>query len=212
MKKVSLAFIVVATALLLSSCGHNISNIGFGTGWRVGNGEYGFAYGEGLMGTFVTKDGVKFKAEIDSNTGLTYDPTSHTYKGIKSVEYSLPPQITGYAVDFAKENPEVAKLYYDALIKFYETQKEIATSPESKPLISDDKSKTAAQATVEIIKAVIEKYQKEKEAAEPAKEEEKKEEEKKDDESVSSSESEETTPGKTKPVSDVFVPSKGAKK
>ena len=114
---VLLTFIVCIA--FLTSCSHNVGTIGFGTGFRAGSSEYGINYGEGLFGTFVTKDGIKFRAELDSTTGISYDPSTNSYKGIRAVEYSLPPQITGYAVDFANENPEVAKAYYDALMKYY---------------------------------------------------------------------------------------------
>ena len=119
---ITFAFVAVF-AMLMAGCGHNVSTIGIGTGFRAGGGEYGINYGEGLFGTFVTKDGIKFKAEIDSTTGFSYDPSTNSYKGIRSIEYSLPPQITGYAVDFAKENPEVAKAYYEALMRYYGVDK-----------------------------------------------------------------------------------------
>lgn len=112
--------LALAGACFLTSCSHNVGTIGIGTGFRAGGRGYGIDYGEGLFGTFVTKDGIRFKAELDSTTGFSYDPTTNSYKGIRSVEYSLPPQITGYAVDFAKENPEVAKAYYEALVKYYD--------------------------------------------------------------------------------------------
>lgn len=111
--------LALAGACFLTSCAHNVGTIGFGTGFRAGSSEYGINYGEGLFGTFVTKDGIRFKAELDSTTGFSYDPITNSYKGIRSIEYSLPPQITGYAVDFANENPDVAKAYYDALMKYY---------------------------------------------------------------------------------------------
>ena len=129
---ITIAFIAVIGMMFMTSCGHNVSTISFGTGFRAGSSEYGINYGEGLFGTFVTKDGIKFKAELDSTTGFSYDPTTNSYKGIRSVEYSLPPQITGYAVDFAKENPEVAKAYYEALMRYYGVDQKITEErPES---------------------------------------------------------------------------------
>lgn len=116
---IAIAFIATFGIMLMTGCSHNVGTIGFGTGFRAGSSEYGINYGEGLFGTFVTKDGIKFRAELDSTTGFSYDPSTNSYKGIRAVEYSLPPQITGYAVDFAKDNPEVAKAYYDALMKYY---------------------------------------------------------------------------------------------
>ena len=122
--RIAIAFIATFGIMLMTGCSHNVGTLGIGTGFRTGGGEYGINYTEGLFGTFVTKDGIKFRAELDSTTGITYDPSTNSYKGIRAVEYSLPPQITGYAVDFAKENPEVAKAYYEALMKYYGVDKQ----------------------------------------------------------------------------------------
>ena len=152
---ISFAFVAVFGMLLMAGCSHNVGMVGIGTGFRAGGGEYGINYGEGLFGTFVTKDGIKFKAELDSTTGFSYDPSTNSYKGIRSVEYSLPPQITGYAVDFARENPEVAKAYYEALSKYYDVRKEDVSS--NAPLISDDKSKEATDSIADTIREAIDK-------------------------------------------------------
>ena len=151
---ISVAFVAVFV-MLMAGCSHNVGMVGIGTGFRAGGGEYGINYGEGLFGTFVTKDGIRFKAELDSTTGFSYDPTTNSYKGIRSVEYSLPPQITGYAVDFAKDNPEVAKAYYEALSKYYDVRKEDVSS--KAPLISDDKSKEATVSIADTIREAIDK-------------------------------------------------------
>ena len=151
---ISVAFVAVFV-MLMAGCSHNVGMVGIGTGFRAGGGEYGINYGEGLFGTFVTKDGIKFKAELDSTTGFSYDPSTNSYKGIRSIEYSLPPQITGYAVDFAKDNPEVAKAYYEALSKYYDVRKEDVSS--NAPLISDDKSKEATTSIATTIREAIDK-------------------------------------------------------
>ena len=151
---ISVAFVAVFV-MLMAGCSHNVGMVGIGTGFRAGGGEYGINYGEGLFGTFVTKDGIKFKAELDSTTGFSYDPTTNSYKGIRSVEYSLPPQITGYAVDFARDNPEVAKTYYEALSKYYDVRKEDVSS--DAPLISDEKSKEATNSIADTIREAIDK-------------------------------------------------------
>ena len=152
---ISVAFVAVFGMLLMAGCGHNVSTIGIGTGFRAGGSGYGINYGEGLFGTFVTKDGIKFKAEIDSTTGFSYDPSTNSYKGIRSIEYSLPPQITGYAVDFARENPDVAKTYYEALNKYYDVRKEDVSS--KAPLISDEKSDSSSSKIAEILKKAVDK-------------------------------------------------------
>ena len=134
--RIAIAFIATFGILLMTGCSHNVGTLGIGTGFRTGGGEYGINYTEGLFGTFVTKDGIKFRAELDSTTGISYDPSTNSYKGIRAVEYSLPPQITGYAVDFAKENPEVAKAYYEALMKYYGCDKQ---ATEEKPVTETEK-------------------------------------------------------------------------
>ena len=151
---ISVAFVAVFV-MLMAGCSHNVGMVGIGTGFRAGGGEYGINYGEGLFGTFVTKDGIRFKAELDSTTGFSYDPSTNSYKGIRSVEYSLPPQITGYAVDFARDNPEVAKAYYEALSKYYDVRKEDVSS--NAPLISDEKSKEATVSIADTIREAIDK-------------------------------------------------------
>lgn len=152
---ISVAFVAVFGMLLMAGCGHNVGMVGIGTGFRAGGSGYGINYGEGLFGTFVTRDGIKFKAEIDSTTGFSYDPSTNSYKGIRSIEYSLPPQITGYAVDFARENPDVAKTYYEALNKYYDVRKEDVSS--NAPLISDEKSDSSSSKIAEILKKAVDK-------------------------------------------------------
>lgn len=157
--------VVVAVACMFATgCGHSVGMVGVGTGWRAGGGEYGVSYGEGLFGTFITKDGVNFEAELDSTHGFSYDPSTGTYKGIRSIKYQLAPQINGYSVQFAKENPEVAKAYYEALVKYYENQKDIIINPETKPAVSDEKSTSAVTQIAETIKAVIDAGKEKKEA------------------------------------------------
>lgn len=138
---------------LCAGCGHQVGVIGLGTGFRAGGPEYGINYGEGLFGTFVTRDGVDFHAELDSTQGFTYDPASNTYKGIRSISYSVAPQTNGYSVQFAKENPEVAKAYYEALGKYFESR---ASAP-VQPLVSDEKSKAASQSVADILKSLAPK-------------------------------------------------------
>lgn len=136
--RIAIAFIATFGIMLITGCSHNVGTLGIGTGFRTGGGEYGINYTEGLFGTFVTKDGIKFRAELDSTTGISYDPSTNSYKGIRAVEYSLPPQITGYAVDFAKENPEVAKAYYEALMKYYGC----GTTEEKKEPVAESKEES----------------------------------------------------------------------
>ena len=81
MKIKSLAIVTLITSVVfLVSCSHQVGVIGVGTGFRVGGGEYGVSYGDGLFGTFVSKDGIHFKAELDSTQGFSFDPSTNSLK------------------------------------------------------------------------------------------------------------------------------------
>lgn len=147
--------VLAALVLATSGCGHQAFIAGMGTGFRVGGPEYGVNYGEGFFATLVTRDAVSFKAELDSTQGFSYDPASNTYKGIKSIEYSVGPQANGYSAEFAGKNPEVAKAYYEALGKYYDARKDAGAV--QKPLISDEKSKEASKSISEVIKDALAK-------------------------------------------------------
>ena len=149
---VFVCILLIVLGLLFGGCGHQMGVIGIGTGFRAGGGEYGISYGEGLFGTFVTRDGIEFKAEIDSTTGFSYDPTTNSYKGIRSIEYAVQPQVNGYTCEFARDNPEVAKLYYEALLKYYESRKSAPAQ------ISDGKSTSATANVADVLKKALERF------------------------------------------------------
>ena len=86
MKKVLLFTALLATCLL-ASCAHNASMLGAGTAFRIGSGEVSLHYADGLFLTNVSRENVRFTAELDSTMGFTYDPTTDTYKGIKGITY-----------------------------------------------------------------------------------------------------------------------------
>lgn len=154
MKKALLSLLIVLTGLFLVSCAHQVSTVGVGNSFSIGGGEYGsIRYADGLFANFVTKDGILFRADIDSTTGFSYDPKANTYKGIKSITYEIAPQITGYAVDLGKENPEAAKAYYEALGKYYEYRGKTFVTYQ----ISDEKSNAATKSVTSVIAEAIKK-------------------------------------------------------
>lgn len=137
----------------MQGCAHNVHQLGAGSEFRVGSGEFSLSYKDGLFLNSVNRENTNITAEIDSTVGASYDPVTGTFKGIKSISIETGPQFNGYTVDAAKQSPEAVAAYYDALKAYYESK---AGKP-AQPLISDEKSKEASESVSDIIKAAIEK-------------------------------------------------------
>ena len=141
-----------------TSCSHNAEQLGIGSAFRVGSGDAGMWYGDGLFLNNVSRENIRFESEIDSTNGFSYDPKTNSYKGIKSISLEVGPQLGGYAKELGEKNPEALKAYYDALAKYYEfrvRQDELPSS--SKSTISDDKSKEATTSIATTIREAIDK-------------------------------------------------------
>lgn len=157
MKK-ALMFFAVAGICLLASCSHNAAMLGAGTAFSFGSGEFSLRYTDGLFLNSVNRENVKLSADLDSTIGVTYDPTSNTYKGIKSITYEVGPQMNGYAVELGEKAPDALKSYYDSLAKYYEYQAaQTALPAQQKSAISDEKSKAASDSVTEVLKKALEK-------------------------------------------------------
>ena len=153
-KTVLMILAAACACMLAASCGHNVSQAGVGTTFRIGSGEFSLNYSDGMFFNLVARENVRFRAETDSSLGVAYDPTTGTYKGIKGFEFEIGPQATGYSADLAKADPEAFKSYYDALKAYYETR---GAQPAPQPVISDEKSKTATTGIADAVKKAIEK-------------------------------------------------------
>ena len=154
--KTTLMILAAACACMLTaSCAHNASMLGAGTAFRIGSGEVSLHYADGLFLTNVSRENVRFSAELDSTLGVTYDPTTGSYKGIKGITYEIGPQLGGYAQELGEKNPEALKSYFDALAAYYEYR---GAQPAPQPVSSDEKSVSATQAVVDAVKAAIEKH------------------------------------------------------
>ena len=145
---------IAMLVILCASCvSHNVSQLGMGSAFRIGSGEFSLAYYDGLFLNSVNRENMCITAEIDSTVGASYDPVTGTFKGIKSFSIETGPQVTGYLADLAKESPEAVASYYDALKAYYQAK---GKAP-AQPLISEEKSKSATLSVSEVIKNAIEK-------------------------------------------------------
>lgn len=111
-----------ASLFLLSGCSHNTGAFTVGTRVNFGldpqNVTANVSYTDGLNVVDVSRENSSWDLEIDANNGVSVDTSSGTVKGVKRIRRDVGPQITGYLVDLAEYDPEMAKSYVES-IKYY---------------------------------------------------------------------------------------------
>ena len=117
---VLMAFVCVI--VLLSGCSHNSGAFTVGTRLNFGldpqNVTANVSYTDGLNVIDVSRENSTWTLEIDADNGVSVDSSSGTIKGVKRIRRDVGPQITGYLVDLAEYDPEMAKSYVEA-VKYY---------------------------------------------------------------------------------------------
>lgn len=118
MNKLRTAIIVGATStlvMLVCGCSHNVGGFTIGTRTNAGidpqNMTANISHTDGLNVIDVSRENSEWEIEIDNETGVTVDKNTGNIKGIKKIRRKVGPQVTGYLVDLAKQNPELAKQY-----------------------------------------------------------------------------------------------------
>lgn len=110
--------VMVIGLLLLCGCSHNVGGFTIGTRTQAGidpqNMTANISHTDGLNVIDVSRENSEWEIEIDSESGVTVDRKTGTVKGIKRIRRKVGPQVTGYLVDLAKQNPELAKQYLDS--------------------------------------------------------------------------------------------------
>lgn len=111
-----------AAVLMLSGCSHNTGAFTVGTRINFGldpqNATANVSYTDGLNVVDISRENSSWDLEIDADNGVSVDSTSGTIKGVKRIRRDVGPQITGYLVDLAESDPEMAKNYVESL-KYY---------------------------------------------------------------------------------------------
>lgn len=111
---------VIGILVCLAGCGHNTGAVTLGTRINLGfdpqRAAANIRYEDGLNLTDVSRENSSWDLEIDSVNGVSKSDGS--IKGVKRIRRDLGPQITGYLVDLAAKDPELAKEYIRAM-KFY---------------------------------------------------------------------------------------------
>lgn len=126
MKKHLLAMLLPALALSLAGCGHNTGAFTVGTRVNLGldpqNATANFSYTDGLNVIDVSRENSSWDLEIDADGGISVDASAGMIKGVKRIRRDVGPQITGYLIDLAKNDPELAKEYVKAIRYYWQSR------------------------------------------------------------------------------------------
>ena len=149
---VLMAFVCVI--VLLSGCSHNTGAFTLGTRVNLGidpqNATANASYTDGLNVIDVSRENASWDVEIDADNGVSVDNRTGNIKGVKRLRREVGPQITGYLVDLADKNPEMAKAYVEAMKLYWQyrlTTKHEAENGAVIPAKEDDASKPQENGT-----------------------------------------------------------------
>lgn len=124
MKKIIIALTVTAAALLLPGCSHNTGAFTLGTRINAGldpqNATANLSYTDGLNVVDVSRENAGWDIEIDADNGVSVDSSTGNIKGVKRLRRDVGPQITGYLVDLAAKDPEMAKTYVKSMELYWQ--------------------------------------------------------------------------------------------
>ena len=117
MKDIILTLIATIT-LFAAGCtkvSHNANLVGVGKVFKVGAGDYGITYVNGLIGIQAVRE--NSEAIVETNDGDSFANPASAVKGLRTIRFRTGPQITGYLVDLSKKNPEAAAQYVKTMPK-----------------------------------------------------------------------------------------------
>ena len=129
MSKSTILFNILVFALiilaLLCGCGHNTGALTLGTRINLGldpeNATANISYVDGMNIVDLARENSGWVIETDSEIGVRAAKDG-TIKGVRSIKRTIGPQITGYLVELAETNPELAKEYVEAMKYFWKSQ------------------------------------------------------------------------------------------
>jgi hypothetical protein len=118
---------IVLMALLLTGCGHNTGAFTIGTRVNAGldpqNATANLSYTDGLNVVDVSRENSSWEIQVDADNGVSVDAKTGTVKGIKRLRREIGPQITGRLVELAAKDPEMARMYIEAVKNYWEYRK-----------------------------------------------------------------------------------------
>lgn len=114
MKSVFILFIIT---IFLAGCSHNPAiftmgkrtNIGFDPASMSAN----ISWTDGLNIIDIPRENSSFSIEVEEGMGLKFDPVTNTIQGVKKITRRTGVQVSGYLVELAESNPELAAKYLE---------------------------------------------------------------------------------------------------
>ena len=114
--------LALAALFLAAGCSHNTGAFTVGTRMNFGidpqNATANVSYTDGLNVVDISRENSSWDLWIDADNGVSVDTSSGTIKGVKRIRRDVGPQITGYLVDLAEKDMDMAKNYVESL-KYY---------------------------------------------------------------------------------------------
>jgi len=103
--------------VLIAGCSHNPAiftmgkrtNIGFDPASMSAN----ISWTDGLNIIDIPRENSSFSIEVDEAMGLKFDPVTNTIQGVKKITRRTGVQVSGYLVELAESNPELAAKYLE---------------------------------------------------------------------------------------------------
>jgi hypothetical protein len=127
MKKCSIVLAATLSLVIFAGCSHNTGAFTIGTRINAGldpqNATANISYTDGLNVVDVSRENSSWDITIDADNGVSVDTQSGAVKGVKRLKREVGPQITGYLVNLAAKDPEMAKLYVEAVKNYWEYRK-----------------------------------------------------------------------------------------
>lgn len=128
--------IAAAVVAMLAGCSHNSSLLMMGTKASIGVDPQTYTlnaqYTDGLSLGDVSRENSEWELAIDTDAGVSYDTKTGTLNGVKHIKRKLGPQISGYLVDLAKQDPESAREYLKATAEYWKAEKAKAEAEKAK--------------------------------------------------------------------------------
>lgn len=125
---------IATAAIILTGCSHNTGSFTIGTRVNAGidpqNATANISYTDGLNVVDISRENSSWDIEVNADNGVSVDKQTGAVKGVKRLRRTVGPQITGYLVDLAQRDPEMAREYVKAMRLYWEAQsKQAGTEP-----------------------------------------------------------------------------------
>lgn len=117
---------IATAAIIFTGCSHNTGSFTIGTRVNAGidpqNATANISYTDGLNVVDISRENSSWDIEVNADNGVSVDKQTGAVKGVKRLRRTVGPQITGYLVDLAQRDPEMAREYVKAMRLYWEAQ------------------------------------------------------------------------------------------